>query len=142
MEINTPTKILELRNVHVALQQHPEDITQRFSKLSKLIRVIAYCRRVINNCRHSKCQEETNYSIHTSNWPGSDLLYEDGTTNSYAQEMKELMEQQGVAATSSQNYASKQLHEGYAMLQSSSLMAGVQDLLATEGRDWRFIPLR
>ena len=28
------------------------------------------------------------------------------------------------------------------MLQSSSLMARVQDLLATEGRDWRFIPLR
>jgi hypothetical protein len=26
-EINTPTKILELRNVHVALQQHPENIT-------------------------------------------------------------------------------------------------------------------
>jgi 3-dehydroquinate synthase class II len=61
---------------------------------------------------------------------------------SYAQEMKELTEQQGVAATNSQNIASKQLHEGYDMLQSSSLMARVQDLLATEGRDWRFIPLR
>jgi len=35
-----------------------------------------------------------------------------------------------------------QLHEGYDMLQSSSLMARVQDLLATEGCDWRFIPLR
>jgi hypothetical protein len=56
--------------------------------------------------------------------------------------MKELTEQQGVAATSSQNIASKQLNEGYDMLQSSSLMARVQDLLATEGRDWRFIPLR
>jgi len=52
------------------------------------------------------------------------------------------MEQQGVAATSSQNIASRQLHEGYDMLQSSSLMARVQDLLATEGCDWRFIPLR
>jgi len=60
---------------------------------------------------------------------------------SYAQEIKELTEQQGIAATNSQNIASKQLHEGYDMLQSSSLMARVQDFLATEGRDWRFIPL-
>jgi len=37
---------------------------------------------------------------------------------------------------------SKQLHEGYDMLQSSSLIARVQDFLATEGRDWRFTPLR
>ena len=34
------------------------------------------------------------------------------------------------------------LHEGYDMLQTSSLMARVQDLLDTDGRDWRFIPLR
>jgi hypothetical protein len=51
--------------------------------------------------------------------------------------MKELTEQQGVAATSSQNVASNQIHEGYNMLQSSS-----QDFLATEGHDWRFIPPR
>jgi hypothetical protein len=52
------------------------------------------------------------------------------------------MEQQGVAAPSSQNIASNQLHEDYDMFQSSSLMARVQDFLATDGRDWRFIPLR
>jgi hypothetical protein len=45
MEINTPTEILEIRNVHVALQQPPEDFTQRSSKLSKLLRVTAYRRR-------------------------------------------------------------------------------------------------
>jgi hypothetical protein len=36
--------------------------------------------------------------------------------------------------------ASNQLHEVYNMLQSSSHMAKVQDFLATEGCDWRFIP--
>ena len=36
---------------------------------------------------------------------------------------------------------SNQLHEVYIMLQSSSQMARVQDFLATEGCDWKFIPL-
>jgi transposase InsO family protein len=36
--------------------------------------------------------------------------------------------------------ASNQLHEVYKMLQSSSQMARVQDFLATEGCDWKFIP--
>ena len=35
-----------------------------------------------------------------------------------------------------------QLHEVYNMLQSSSQMARVQDFLATEECDWRFIPPR
>ena len=130
---------------------------------------------------------------------------------SYAQEVKELMEQQGVAATSSlktlhpfinqegfstgggrlqqytsltsnasddfhqiitsQNWLSKQntqgpqltaslhekfwiprirnfkgasnqLHEVYNMLQPSSQMARVQDFLASDEREWRFIPPR
>jgi hypothetical protein len=38
-EFNTPTEILEIRNVHIAV--HPsEDITQRYSKLNRLI---TYC---------------------------------------------------------------------------------------------------
>jgi hypothetical protein len=56
-EVNTPTEHLEMINVHVAFQQPPEGITQRFSRLSKLIRVVAYCRRFINNCRHSKASK-------------------------------------------------------------------------------------
>jgi hypothetical protein len=44
------------------------------------------------------------------------LLCVDGTKISYAKKMKELIEQQGVAATSSQNITSNQLHEGYDML--------------------------
>jgi len=58
-EFNTPTEILEVRKVHVACLQNPEDITHRFSKLHRLIRVIAYCRRFINNCRLSKTDRQT-----------------------------------------------------------------------------------
>jgi hypothetical protein len=43
-EVNTPTEHMEVRNVHGALLQPPEDFTQRLTKLNKLIRVIAYCR--------------------------------------------------------------------------------------------------
>jgi hypothetical protein len=56
-EFNNLTEILEIRNVNVAVQP-PEDITQRFSKLKRLIRVIAYCRSFINNCRHSKANRQ------------------------------------------------------------------------------------
>jgi hypothetical protein len=59
MEINTHTEILEIRNVHVALHHPPENFTQRFSKLSKLLRVTAYCRRIFSNCRHSKAKQST-----------------------------------------------------------------------------------
>jgi hypothetical protein len=58
VEFNTPIENLEIRNVHVAFHP-PEDITQRFSKLNKLIRVTAYCRRFINNCRHPKTNRQT-----------------------------------------------------------------------------------
>jgi hypothetical protein len=43
-EVTTPIGDLEIRNVQVVLLQPPKDITQKFSKLNKLIRVIAYCR--------------------------------------------------------------------------------------------------
>jgi len=141
-EVNTPTENLEISNVHVALQQPPEDITQRFSKLNKLIRVIAYCRRVINNCRHPKSNRQPT-TLSTQDLDRALTCWVKMVQQiSYAQEMQELTEEQGVSATSSQNIASKQLHEGYDMLKSSSLMARVQDFLAIEGRDWRFIPLR
>jgi hypothetical protein len=57
-EFNTPTENLEIRKVHITLPQPPEDITQRFSKLKRLIRVIAYCRKFINNCRHPKTNRQ------------------------------------------------------------------------------------
>jgi hypothetical protein len=36
-EVNTPTENLEVRKVHIAPLQPPEDITQRISKLNSLI---------------------------------------------------------------------------------------------------------
>jgi hypothetical protein len=44
--------------VHFALIQPSEDITQKYSKLNKLIRVVAYCRRFVNNCRHPKATRQ------------------------------------------------------------------------------------
>ena len=69
-EVNTPTENLEIKNVHVALLQPPEDITQRFSKLNKLIRVIAYCRRFNISCRHPRANRQlTSWRLrHASNF--------------------------------------------------------------------------
>jgi hypothetical protein len=85
--------------VHTAF--HPsEDITQRFSKLNKLIRVIAYCRRFINNCRHSKANR------HSATFTIKDLeqaltcCVKMSQQISYSQEIKDLMEEQEVATTS------------------------------------------
>jgi hypothetical protein len=58
MEVNTPTENLEIRNAHVALLQSPEDITRRFTKLNEILRVIAYYRRFIINCRHPKANRQ------------------------------------------------------------------------------------
>jgi hypothetical protein len=51
-EFNSPTANLKFRHVHVAVLQPPDDITSRYSKLSKLLRVIAYCKKFTYNCRH------------------------------------------------------------------------------------------
>jgi len=56
-EFNISTENLEIRHVHVA-SHPPEDMTLRFSKLNRLITVIAYCRRFINNCRQSKANRQ------------------------------------------------------------------------------------
>ena len=56
--VNTPTENLEVRNVHVAVL-HSEEITQKFSKLNRLIRAIAYCKRLIRNCKNSKANRQT-----------------------------------------------------------------------------------
>jgi len=44
-ETKTLTNKLEIRNVYIACLQIPEDITQWFSKLKRLIKVNAYCKR-------------------------------------------------------------------------------------------------
>jgi len=87
--------------VHVALLQTPEDIAQRFSKLTRLITVIAYCRRFINNCRNPKASRRST-TISTQDLDQALICCVKMVQQiSYAQEMKDLMEQQEVIATSS-----------------------------------------
>jgi hypothetical protein len=100
-EVNPATENLEIRKVHVALLQPPEDITQRFSKLNRLIRVIAYCRRLINKCRHPKADRQTT-TLSTRDLDQTRTCCVKMVQRIYyAQEMKDLMEHQEVAATSS-----------------------------------------
>jgi hypothetical protein len=98
-EFNTPTENLEIRYVHVVFHP-PEDITQRFSKLNKLIRVTAYCRRFINNCRHSKANRQTAILTTQELDRALTCCMKMVQQISYAQEIKDLMEHQEVAATS------------------------------------------
>jgi len=73
---------------------------QRFSRLSKLLRVVAYCRRFINNCRHSKVKQTTTLSTQDLD-QALTCCVKMIQQISYTQEMKDLMEQQEVASTSS-----------------------------------------
>jgi len=96
-EINIPTDNLEFRNVHIACLQPPEDITHRFSNLNRLIRVIAYCKRFISNCRNPKANRLSTQDLDQALTCCVKMVQQ----ISYAQEMKNLMEQQEVSATSS-----------------------------------------
>ena len=93
-EFNTPTEALEVRKVHVAYLQNPEDITQRFSKLHRLVRAIAYCRRFINNCRLSKADRQTTTLSTQDLEQAQTCCVKMVQQISYAQEMKNLMENQ------------------------------------------------
>jgi len=73
---------------------------QRFSMLSKLIRVVAYCRRFINNCRHSKAKQTTTLSTQDLD-QALTCCVKMVQKISYTQERKDLMEQEEVASTSS-----------------------------------------
>jgi hypothetical protein len=86
---------------HSLWLQPPEDIAQRFSKLNRLIRVIAYCRRFINNCRHPKANRQTTTLSTQECDQALTCCVKMVQQISCAQEMKDLMEHQEVAATSS-----------------------------------------
>jgi len=100
-EVNTSTGKLEIRKVHVAFQQLPENITQKFSKLNSLIQDIAYCRIFINNCRNYKAnRRSTTLSIYDLD-QALTCCVKIVQQISYAQQMKNLMEQQEVATNNS-----------------------------------------
>jgi hypothetical protein len=94
-KLNISTENLEISNVHIALLQPPEDIT-RFSKLNKLIRVIAHCRRFIHNCRHSKANKQTT-TLNTQEL--DQALTCCVKMEQHAQEIRKLMEEQAVTST-------------------------------------------
>jgi hypothetical protein len=90
---------LEIRNVHVALT-HVEEITQRFSRLNRLIRVIAYCRRFIYNCQQPKANmQTTTLSTQDLDKPLTFCLKMVQET-SYAQEVEELTKHQEISGNS------------------------------------------
>jgi hypothetical protein len=98
--VNTPLDNLEIRNVHITAQS-PEDIIQRFSKLNRLIRVIAYCRRFINKCRHSKANRQIATLTTQDLDQALTCCVKMVQQTSYAQEVKDLTGQGKVASTSS-----------------------------------------
>jgi len=87
-EINTPTDNLEIGNVHIAYLQPSEDITQRFSKLNRLIRVIGYYKRFISNCRNPKTNRKSTI-LSTQDLDQALICYEKIVKQFYyAQEMR------------------------------------------------------
>jgi hypothetical protein len=100
-EVNAPTENLEVRKAHVALLQPLEDLTERFSKLNKLIRVIAYCRGFIINRRLPKANRQTTTLSTQDLDQARTCCVKMAQQISYSQEIKDLMEHQEVAATSS-----------------------------------------
>ena len=100
-EINSPTDNVEIRNVHIACLQPQEDITQEFSKLNRLIRVIAYCRRFIYHCRQSKDNRQASTLSTQELDQALTCCVKMVQQILYAQEIKDLREQQEVAFSSS-----------------------------------------
>jgi hypothetical protein len=98
-EFKPPLENLEIRNVHIA-SQPPEDII-RFSRLNRLIRVTAYCRRFITNCRLTKANRQSaNLTTQDLNQALTCCVKMVQQT-AYAHEIKDLKEHREVATTSS-----------------------------------------
>jgi hypothetical protein len=100
-EFKPATEELEIKKTLVAVITPKEDITERFSKLLRLTRVIAYCRRFIFNCRQAKANRET-ASLTTQDLDGAlTCCIKLVQQNSYAQDSQDLTSQQEVSRTSS-----------------------------------------
>jgi hypothetical protein len=91
---------LEIKKTLVAVTTLKENITERFSKLSRLTRVVAYCRRFIHNCRQAKTNRETTplteQELDSALTCCNNLIQQ----NSYAQEIEDLTTRQEVSSKS------------------------------------------
>jgi hypothetical protein len=84
--------------------QHPQtsdDIMQKYSKLNKLIRVIAYCRRFISNSRHAKANRQTTTLTTQDLDQALTCCVKMVQQISFAPEIKDLTERKEVASTCS-----------------------------------------
>ena len=99
-EVTTLETSLETKHVHIALEQSTEDFTQRFSTLNRLIRVIAVCKRFINNCRQPTNRQTA--SLTTLELDQALICCIKTTQQtSYAREVRDLLNSQEVSTTSS-----------------------------------------
>jgi hypothetical protein len=90
----------EVKKTLVALTK-PIDITERYFKLSKLIRVAAFCKRFLHNCRQPPANRQlatlTTNELYNTLKCCIKLIQQ----NSYAQELHDLTTQQENSSTSS-----------------------------------------
>jgi len=97
--VNIPTDNLGVRIVHVA-DLHSEDITPKFSKMNRLISVVAYCKRFISNCRNSKANRQSATLSTQVLDQALTCCVKIVQQEYFAQELKELGEKQVVAVNS------------------------------------------
>jgi hypothetical protein len=87
-------------NVHFALLRAEED-RQRFSKLNRLIRVIAYCINFVNNCEQRKENRQTTALSTQDLDMALTCCVNTVQLTSYQQEVEELLTYQVVSANKS-----------------------------------------
>ena len=100
-EVIDSTITEEIKKVHVTRLQLPDDVTQQFSNLKKLTRVIAYCQRFINNCRTTKANRQTSTLSTQELDQALNCCIKIAQRIEFELEFKELSTNQEVAANSS-----------------------------------------
>lgn len=100
-EFEASTDTSEIRTVHVARMDTNEDLTQRFSKLNRLIRVIATCKRFIQNCRQPKANRQTTPFTTQDLTQALNSCVKMVQHTAYAQEFQDLVSTQVISKSSS-----------------------------------------
>jgi hypothetical protein len=99
LTFSKPTEDLEVRLVFAAVS--PEDITSRFSDFNKLLRVIAYIRRFIHNCRHQKAHKQFEHLSTQELQHARTLCVKLIQETAFSHEIQDLTRRREVSSTSS-----------------------------------------
>jgi hypothetical protein len=91
---------VETKKVHITFNQSREDFTEKFSNFKRLIRVIAVCKRFINNCRQPANRQTASLSTQELD-QALTCCVKTAQQTSYAQEVTDLLNSQEVSTTSS-----------------------------------------